>query len=72
MSYIKMMQRPVGGLVANQKYFIFPFDTDRFYLAETNVDIQIGSENPVNLTSSGSGVHKFSKVNPEVNIDQQS
>lgn len=58
----------ISGLTPHSKYFIIPFDTDRFYLAETEIDTKIGSERPIVLLSDGTGVHKFSKVNPELNI----
>ncbi|AOV62315.1 structural protein [Synechococcus phage S-CAM7] len=58
----------ISGLTTHSKYFIIPFDTDRFYLAETAIDVKIGSELPIILGSTGSGEHKFSKVNPELNI----
>ena len=58
----------IAGLTANTKYFIIPFDTDRFYLAKTLIDTQIGTQLPVDLLSTGGGIHKFSKVNPKINI----
>ena len=59
---------PISGLTTHSKYFIIPFDPNRFYLAETEIDTKIGSELPIQLDSVGVGSHKFSKVNPELNI----
>ena len=58
----------ISGLTTHQKYFVIPFDTDRFLLAETEIDIKSGTERPINITSTGIGTHKFSKVNPQVLI----
>ena len=63
---------PIGGLSDHEKYFVVPFDTNRFQLAETFKDIQPGSELIVNLTSVGIGSQKFSKVNPKLNITSDS
>ena len=59
---------PITGLTTHRKYFVIPFDSDRFYLAETFVDIKFGSEKIIDLTNAGVGTHKFSKVNPQINI----
>lgn len=59
---------PISGLTTNSKYFVIPFDSDRFYLAETEIDTKIGSENPIELDSQGTGLQVFAKVNPEINI----
>ena len=58
----------IAGLTPHSKYFIIPFDSDRFYLTETEIDTKIGSELPIVLNSAGTGIHKFSKVNPELNV----
>ena len=58
----------IEGLEENQKYFVIVFDVDRFFLARTEIDTKFGSENPVNLLTTGNGVHRFSKVNPEIVI----
>lgn len=55
---------PIGGLTTHHKYYIIPFDRDKFYVAETFVDVKPGSKLPINLTSVGVGSHTFSKVNP--------
>ena len=52
----------MGGLVSHEKYFVVPFDGNRFQLAKTFRDIQIGSESIVVITSVGSAQHTFSKV----------
>ena len=43
----------IGGLDTHRKYYVIPFDRDRFQVAETSFDIRIGNENPVKLTSVG-------------------
>ena len=58
----------ISGLVNNSKYFVIPFDADRFYVAKTEIDTKIGSENPIELNSQGAGNQVFAKVNPELNI----
>ena len=58
----------IAGLETHGKYFVIPFDSDSFYLAETFIDIKPGSENPVELGSVGVGSHKFSKINPPIEI----
>ena len=63
---------PIGGLDDHEKYFVIPFDSDKFQLAKTFKDIQLGSELPIVLSSIGSGAQKFSKVNPKLNITSNS
>ncbi|AIX42893.1 baseplate wedge initiator [Synechococcus phage ACG-2014f] len=58
----------IGGLTTHHKYYTIPFDRDKFYVAETFVDVRPGTKLPVNLTSVGIGSHKFSKVNPPLLI----
>ena len=59
---------PIGGLEPHQKYFTIPFDKDNFQVAKTFEDIKPGSQLPIDLTSTGSGTHKFSGVNPDLRI----
>ena len=63
---------PIGGLNDHEKYFVVPFDKNKFQLAKTFKDIQLGSEIIIDLSSTGSGIHKFSKVNPKLNITSNS
>ena len=58
----------IDGLIPYNKYFVIPFDSNRFYLAETEVDTKIGSENPIQLNTQGTELQVFAKVNPEINI----
>lgn len=58
----------IGGLELHQKYFVVPFDDNRFQLAETFEDIKPGSELIINLTSAGIGTHVFSLVNPKIAV----
>ena len=59
---------PIAGLETHGKYFVIPFDNDKFYLAETFIDIKVGSERIVELGTVGVGSHKFSKINPKIDI----
>ena len=58
----------ISGIETHQKYFIIPFDQDRFQLAKTEEDLKSGQENPIKLASIGIGTHKFSKVNPRIEV----
>jgi hypothetical protein len=58
----------VGGLELHQKYYVVPFDSNRFQLAETFEDIKPGSELIIDLTSVGVSTHTFSLVNPKIAV----
>ena len=58
----------IAGIETHQKYFIIPFDQDRFQLAKTEADLRSGRENPIRIGSIGIGSHKFSKVNPRITV----
>ena len=58
----------IVGLETHQKYFVIPFDRDRFQLAKTAADIKPGREKVIDLASAGIGSHKFSLVNPAISI----
>ena len=58
----------VGGLTTHRKYYVIPFDRDKFSLGETFVDIRPGTKLPIDLTSVGVGTHHFAKVNPTLTI----
>lgn len=53
-------------LVNNQVYYVKKYDNNSFYLYNSNYDLTIN--NPVNITSSGSSSHKFSPINPKLNL----
>ena len=59
---------PMSGLTTHQKYYVVPFDQNRFLLAETFADITPGKELFIPLGSTGIGTHIFSKVNPQLRI----
>ena len=58
----------IAGLETHRKYFVIPFDANRFELAETFEDIKPGDQLPIELQSVGVGTHTFSLVNPRINI----
>ena len=58
----------IVGLETHQKYFVIPFDKDNFRLAKTFEDIKPTSQLPIQLESIGIGSHKFSLVNPNLQI----
>jgi hypothetical protein len=57
---------PIGGLDVNSEYYIVKIDNDNFRVATTKYNAQRGIF--VNLTSQGTGPHKFSVINT---IDDQ-
>jgi hypothetical protein len=59
---------PIGGLENNEKYYVLPFDNNRFFLTRTYDDVTIGKELPIDLTGQGQTTHRFSRVNPQVII----
>ena len=66
--YTTLNNNPIAGIETHQKYFVVPFDLNRFQLAETFEDIRPGSELIVNLESAGIGTHVFSLVNPQIPV----
>ena len=58
----------ISGITTHEKYFVIPFDGDRFQLTETFADIKPGSELPINIETVGVGSHIFSLVNPKIDI----
>ena len=58
----------IGGIQNYDSYFVIKYNTDEFYLARTLEDTKPGNINPIDLTSAGSGEHKFYLVNPRVDI----
>ena len=59
---------PIRGIDANEKYYVLPFDSDRFFLARTFDDVIPGNELVIDLTEAGSGIQTFSRVNPQALI----
>ena len=59
---------PMSGIATHEKYFVIPFDSDRFQLAETFIDIKPGDELPIKIENVGVGSHTFSLVNPKIGI----
>jgi hypothetical protein len=53
-------------LTNNQIYYIKKYNDDSFYLYNSNYDLT--TNNPIVLVSSGGSSHKFSPINPKLNL----
>ena len=60
------------GLVAGQSYYVVRDTSNTFRLAETLYETKSSTEKIVNITGVGDSSHKFSLINPQIDVTKNS
>ena len=61
-----------SGLVSGKSYYVIKVTSNTFKLAETLYETNSTTEKVIDITGTGSAEHKFSLINPQINVVRNS
>jgi len=60
------------GLISGQSYYVIKDSSNTFRLAETLYETNSSTEKSINITGTGTGTHKLSLINPQIDVTRNS